>query len=238
MLPVYNEKDLVEEVIRHLISQELDLVVLDNGSSDGSYEKCKKFEESGLITLNQIKTTNFDFSLILRILYDMALTKNPDWLIRSDQDEILESWQSNLTLKAAIEEENAKGNNLIQFDVFEFFRTNNDNLTEKSVKDKFRYYSWQHNFAYRAWKHFPGVRVEGAGHLPTFPKNCRYKVAEKNFVLRHYRFRNKEQAIRNNAQRLQRTKNSPEKKIGWNIHFDKISQTKFYEPQNLNKKMS
>jgi len=121
MLPVYNEEDIVEEVIQHLLSQGLDLVVLDNGSTDGSYEICKKFAEKGLITLNQVKTSKFDFTLILRILYDMALTRNPDWLIRSDQDEILESGIPNLTLKEAIEQEDKKGHNLIQFSVFEFF---------------------------------------------------------------------------------------------------------------------
>ena len=138
MLPVFNEADIIEEVIQHLLSQDLDLVVLDNGSTDGSYEICKKFAEKELITLNQVKTEKFDFPLILRILYDMALTRNPDWLIRSDQDEILESGTKNLTLKEAIEQEDEKGKNLIQFDIFEFFSTNNDNHDSKSVKDRFQ----------------------------------------------------------------------------------------------------
>jgi len=233
MLPVYNEEEMVEEVIQHLISQEFEMVVLDNGSTDGSYEKCKKFAERGLITLKQVETKNFDWTLILRILYDMALTKNPDWLIRSDQDEFLESGQSNLSLKEAIEKENERGNNLIQFNVFEFFQTNNDNLTEKSIKAKFSYYSWQHDRAYRAWKHVPGTRVEYVGgHMPIFPDGCKYKIAERNFILRHYRFRSYEQAIKNHEQRLERTKNLPERKIGWHDQIHKISQTKFYDPVN------
>jgi len=234
MLPVYNDEDMVGEVIEHLLSQGLELVVLDNGSTDNSYEICKKFAEKGLITLDQKKTSKFDFPLILRILYDMALTRNPDWLIRSDQDEILESGTENLTLKEAIKQEDEKGHNLIQFDVFEFFTTNNDNHFAKSVKDEFRYYSWQHDYAYRSWKHIPGVRVENeAGHMPIFPEGCPYRISEKKFVLRHYRFRNKEQAIRNNKQRLLRTNNTPEKNIGWYTHFDKISKKQF-EPVDFN----
>jgi len=228
MLSVFNEADIIEEVIEHLLSQGLDLVVLDNGSTDGSYEICKKFTKKGLITLNQIKTSKFEFPLILRILYDMALTRNPDWLIRSDQDEILESGNKNLTLKEAIEQEDANGNNLIQFDIFEFFSTNNDNLKAKSVKEKFQYYSWQHDYAYRAWKHVPGVRVENAaGHMPIFPEDCKYRISEKNFVLRHYRFRNQEQAIRNIKFRIIRTEDIPERKAGWYSHFDKISKKQF-----------
>jgi len=233
MLPVYNEVDIVEEVIQHLLSQGLDLVVLDNGSTDGSYEICTKFAEKGLITLNQVKTSKFDFPLILRILYDMALTRNPDWLIRSDQDEILESGNENLTLKEAIEREDEKGCNLIQFDVFEFFMTNNDNLSAKSIKDKFRYYSWQHDNAYRAWKHIPGTRVgDAGGHFPIFPEGIRHIIAEKKMVLRHYRFRDKEQAIKNNKERIARVKDIPERKIGWYEHLDKISEQKYFEPVN------
>jgi len=230
MIPVYNEENIIEEVIQHLLSQGLDLVVLDNGSTDGSYEICKKFAEKGLITLNQVKTSKFDFPLILRILYDMALTRNPDWLIRSDQDEILESGIENLTLKEAIEQEDEKGCNLLQFDVFEFFATNDDNLSEKSIKDKFRYYSWQHDNAYRAWKNIPGTNVEDkAGHYPVFPVGHNYKLPPKKFVLRHYRFRNKDQAIKNNKERIERVKDIPERKLGWYGHFEKISKTNFFE---------
>ena len=48
-------------------------------------------------------------------------------------------------------------------------------------------------------------------------------------MLRHYRFRDKEQAIKNNTIRIDRTKNIPERKIGWYVHLDKISKQKYYE---------
>jgi len=49
MMPAYNEEDILEEGIEHLLSQGLELVVLDGGSTDGTYEKCRKFAERGLI---------------------------------------------------------------------------------------------------------------------------------------------------------------------------------------------
>jgi len=42
MIPVFNEKDMISEVFDHLLSEGIELVVLDNGSTDGSYEICKK----------------------------------------------------------------------------------------------------------------------------------------------------------------------------------------------------
>jgi len=247
MLPVYNEQEIVGEVIEHLLSEGLDLVVLDNGSTDGSYEVCKKFAEKGLIVLEQYSSPSFNWPLVLRMLYDMALRKNPDWLVRSSQDEFLESGISNVSLKEAIIKEDEKGCNLIQFDEFEFFMTDADNLQAKSTRERFPYYSWQDVFHYRAWKYNPGIRVEDAGgHIPIFPRNIKYKIANRKFVHRHYRYRNKQQAIKNNLDRLNRLKGSTEGKLGWNAHWKTIAErggpsvvdhkllTKYLEDNNWN----
>jgi len=205
MIPVYNEADIISEVIDDLLDQDIELVVLDNGSTDGSYEICKKYADNGRIELHQLRTNKFDLPLILRMLYDMALKKNPDWVLRCDQDELLESGIKNLNLREAITKEEENGFNLIQFDVFEFFMTDNDNDSAKSVREKYPYYSWQHDDAYRAWKCFPGIGVEDAyGHYPIFPQNLNYRISPKKFVLRHYRFRDINQARSNNSSRIQR----------------------------------
>jgi len=205
MIPVYNEAEVISEVIDNLLSQQIELVVLDNGSTDGSYEICKNYADNGRIELHQLRIDKFDWPLILRMLYDMALKKNPDWVLRCDQDELLESGIKNLNLREAITKEDQKGFNLIQFDIFEFFMTDNDNNSSKSVREKYPYYSWQHDYAYRAWKCFPGIGVEdGYGHHPIFPENLNYRIAPKKFVLRHYRFRDIIQARSNNSSRIQR----------------------------------
>ena len=230
MMPVFNAADIVEEVIEHILSQGMELVVLDNGSTDGSYEICKKFEDKHMIKLNQYKNSTFDYGLLSRILYDMAIELEPNWLIRNDQDELLESGLPNASLKKAIEEEDSKGFNLIQFDVMEFFMTNNDNLSAKSLPEKFPYYSWQHDFAYRAWKHIPGTRVEDTlSHHPIFPEGYLYKIPDRKFILRHYRFRSKEQAMKNNTERLERLKNRPECKIGMMSHYERISKQDYFQ---------
>jgi len=196
MLPVHNEADIIEEVLEHLISEGLNLVVLDNGSTDGTFEKCKKFAQRDVIKLEQFKTDTFDkkFDLILRALYDMTLVHAPDWVIRADSDEFLESGIKGLTLKEAINQADSEGYNLIQFNRFDFFMTDNDDETAKSIRDKLRYYSAYGDFVYRAWKYYPGIRIgDSGGHYPIFPDNVRYKISPKKFVMRHYPFRNKKQ---------------------------------------------
>jgi len=225
MIPVYNEADIISEVLDHLLDQDIELVVLDNGSTDGSYEICKKYAEKGLIKLQQLRSDKFDWPLILRTLYDMALKKNPDWVLRCEQDELLESGIKNLNLREAITIEDENGYNLIQFDVFEFFMTDNDNNSSKSVLERHPYYSWQHDDAFRAWKYFPGIGVEDAyGHYPIFPQNLNYRISPKKFVLRHYRFRDINQARSNNSSRIQRLSGTALDEIDGCRHWKVIAE--------------
>jgi glycosyltransferase involved in cell wall biosynthesis len=197
MVPTFNDEDIIEEVISHLISQGLELVVLDNGSTDKTYEICKKFEDNGIVELRQYHSSStrvHDLPIMFGMLYDMALTHSPDWVIRSDSDEILESGQRNQTLKQAIINADSDGYNLIQFDRFDFFMTDDDDENANSLKEKLKYYSHYGDFIYRAWKYYPGISVSDAGgHYPIFPDGIKYQIAKKKFVLRHYPLRSKKQ---------------------------------------------
>ena len=46
MVPVHNEADIIKESLTHLINQGIDPVVLDSGSTDGTYEICQGFLEN------------------------------------------------------------------------------------------------------------------------------------------------------------------------------------------------
>ena len=226
MLPVFNCEDFIAEVIEHLLSEEIELVVLDNGSTDKTYDICKKFSKSDSIDLLRYKTSTWNWRTVLRMLYHMALTKSPDWVIRSDYDEILESGIDNVTLKEAISQADADGYNLIQFDRFEFFMTDSDNGSAKDIKEKLRFYSWESDIHYRAWKYSPGIRVEpSGGHYPVFLEEQKYRICPRKFVCRHYRFRNEEQAKNKIAQVLPRINDTAQKKMGGFIDYDSLSKS-------------
>lgn len=207
MLLVYNDEDIIEEVIEHILHQQIELVVLDNGSTDKTYEICKKFLNKGILSLETYHTpTNFSdvLPMLLRMVYDLALQHSPDWVIRSDADELLESGLKGVTLKEAISEADTQGYNLIQFARFDFFMTDDDNDSAKLLKEKLRYYSCYGDFVYRAWKFFPGIEVSDAhGHYPVFPPGINYNISPRKFVLRHYPLRSKEQAERKIRERVQ-----------------------------------
>lgn len=235
MIPVYNEGDVVGQVIEQLLSEGIELVVLDNGSTDDSYKIVKDYGKK-ILSLRRLETSTYDWPLILRILYDMALKENPDWLIHSDADEFLESGKNGISLKDEITKVDGDGKNLIQFDCFEFFMTDKDNLSEPSIKKKFYYYSWQADFMYRAWKYIPAVRPEVfGGHIPVFPPFEKYKIADRKFVLRHYRFRDEQQARKKIEARLIRIKETVEEKLSSYPQYAQMLKVGF--PKLVNHKL-
>lgn len=68
IIPVYNESDIVEYVVDHLIEQGVKLIVLDNGSTDGSYEICSRYLGKGILTLDRLVTSKFELQLVLKRL--------------------------------------------------------------------------------------------------------------------------------------------------------------------------
>ena len=233
MLSVFNDEDIIREVIEDLLSQGLELVVLDNGSTDNTFQICEKFQGRGILQLKQFKTENFiyNLNLLLRMLYDMALTESPDWVLRSDSDEFFESGIPKKNLKEAIEQVDLEGFNLVQFDLLDFFMTDDDNESAKSIKEKFPYYSWHGDYLYRAWKYFPGITIGYAGgHYPIFPEGYLYKIYPKKFAMRHYKFRSKKQAEKKMFSTIRGTQYEKSKGSG-----KKTNESKDYVKSGLGK---
>ena len=84
---VYNEIDILEENLKFYIDQGFETVVVDNGSTDGSYELCEKYLGKGIVKLSQIKTKEFDTRLLLKEATLLYKDENPDWVILADADE-------------------------------------------------------------------------------------------------------------------------------------------------------
>jgi len=225
IIPVYNDEDILKEIIDYYISQGLELVILDNGSTDNSYKICEKFVGLGVKKLIKFKTDNYisKWDSILRALYDIAIEQNPDWIIKIDSDEFLESGQVGVSLKEGIEQVASQGYNYIQFDRFDFFMTDNDNKNAESVRQKLQYYSCQGDYLYRAWKYYPGVMIESFAfvHFPILPDDVRYKIYPKKFVMRHYQFTSEKQALKKIEDRTRGT-NYEKTKKGLNYHYKNL----------------
>jgi glycosyltransferase involved in cell wall biosynthesis len=195
MLSVHNEADVLADVIDNLLEQELEVVALDNGSDDGAHEICAAYSARGEIELHRWEPVGLDLDLLTRRLYGLALQRPADWMLWSDGDELLQAAGTNRTLRTAIEEADAEGYNLVQFDRIDFFMTDQDDPEQHSVRQRLRHYSWQGDNNYRAWRYVPGIRAATSlAHFPIFPAATRYRIHPDKQVLRHYPYRDPQQA--------------------------------------------
>jgi len=205
MMFVYNEADIIEQLIDHMASQRIPLVVIDNGSTDGTYEILKRYVGSEILELDRMITDKWYLARMLQTLYDRARVFKPDWMLRLDADEFLESPYKEATLCESIEREHDAGYNLIQFDDFEFWPTDEDDPSVRDVRKRIRHYSWNDCYQFIAWRNYDGVDIwTSGGHLPIFPKGTKVSLGPTRYVLRHYEIRGYEHGLRKVRERLAR----------------------------------
>ena len=223
LMAVYNEADIVGHVIQHTINQGLELLILDNGSTDGSYQICQKFVGRGVLEIQRIVTEVYDPIFILRRLEEMAQTYGPDWLAIIDDDEIHEPPLRGFTLKQAIEREESLGYNLIQSDCFVFWPTSIDDKSEKDPVKRIKYYVWSDDFHFPFWRNYPGTDCwSGGSHVVYFPQGIKRKVSPRKFVIRHYNIRSSEQGRRKVFGQRRRFRRPPLPE-GWMIHYNRFT---------------
>ncbi len=224
IVAVYNEADILGQVLEHLHEHGISFVILDDGSQDGSIEIIQNFEGKGLLDHEIVRHSVFRRQEGLDSLVEMAARHSPDWILANDADEFLEPREPGQTLYDAIAREDQLGYNVIQFDNFEFHLTERDCGTELDIRKKLQFYTWVDDYHYKAWKYYPGARCGGGGHYPVFPSGVRAKVSPRKLVLRHYPFRSPQQAMRKVfKERLPRYA-SEARARGWHLHYDHFKE--------------
>jgi len=229
MMFVYNEADIVGQVIDHLFSQGVELVVVDNGSKDGSFEIIKARIGNGILSVKRMESEKFDAMPMVRLLHAMAIEYSPNWMLLTGADEFLESPYRGVTLSRAIQLEGERGYNMIQFNNFEFFPTEKDHDSkEVDVRKRLRYYSWHDDDQFRCWRMYAGMPLfQIHGHHPKLPGEVDTKISPNKFILRHYKIRSYEHGLRKVfSERLPRY--SVEERKRGNVQYDNFGTDRSY----------
>jgi glycosyltransferase involved in cell wall biosynthesis len=219
---VYNEADILDQLLTHLHDNGISFVVLDGGSRDGSIDIAREYYTKGLLAHEVVKRDFKRWDLDLEYSLQMAIACSPEWILRNDADEFFESAVLGERLCDAISKEDKAGFNIIQFDNFEFCLTEKDfNSDEPDIRKKLKYYTWSDDYRFKAWKYYQGATDKpSGGHYPSYPPDVKPKVSPRKFVMRHYRFTSPEVAIRKVfEEKLPRY--PPENRArGWHWHYD------------------
>jgi glycosyltransferase involved in cell wall biosynthesis len=205
IISAFNEERFIANCLTHLVSQGVDIYLLDNGSTDRTLEIAEQFRGRGLIEIEPLPRFGlFDMTRILDRKEELASDLDGDWFIHMDADEVRLPPRSDMTLGEAIQDADRAGYNAINFQEYTFVPTREaPNHDHDRYQETMRwYYPFEpfHPHRLNAWKRQSG-RVDlksTAGHNVRFPG---LKMAPQSFPMRHYIALSLDHAIQKYGQR-------------------------------------
>jgi glycosyltransferase involved in cell wall biosynthesis len=205
LVATYNEERFVAGCIEHLLSQGVEVYLIDNSSTDQTVSLAESYLDRGLIAIDNLPRTEvFNLRAILRRKQEIAVRLEADWFMHVDADEVRLPPDAHLTLAQAFSAVDAEGFNAINFQEFTFIPTiESPDHDHPDFKDTMRwYYPFLPVYPHRlnAWKRQPDAidLVSNAGHRVQFPG---LKMYPQSFILRHYLFLSISHAIRKYSDR-------------------------------------
>jgi len=220
---VYNEIDILPYLLDHFKSQEVEVFIFDNFSTDGTWEylqdnriACERLESDGKFSLVQF---------IIRMTEKWKEVK-PDWCIYSDADEFPLTFQFS-SLKKLIEDRDKKGFNVIRQTRLNFRPTGTEDFSLGEPRKIYRYYFINfpdgkgHPQCERIFKYCDGINlVDSGGHIVKgFDK--RVSIESLDNPIFHYSMR--ENAKEKTLQSFNRRMRDEETvRLRWNVHYKKF----------------
>lgn len=214
VLLCYNDSDVLDDVIEHMLKNRHDIIAWDHGSDDETSIILDKYE--GFLIERKFIPRSFDFynlyQTMSRHLIEDYIDKY-DWISWPDDDEILEGPDRKKTYYEYICEVYKSNYNYILFNNYNYWFTREDDPRTTSPTRRIRRYSLFPDCA-------PRIRSWRASATNIREFNHNFLTGEKfplNFNLRHYPMRSKAQMIR----RL--TKDRAElQRGGQNFHYNNM----------------
>ena len=184
---VRNEKRYLAGLIAHLRAQGVDIVFIDNESTDGSREIIDRYLGTDVLSVHNLPYHGaFSLSDQLQAKAEVEQGLTHDWVMHVDADEILHPSTDGLRLTDVAKRADAAGFNAVNFEEFVFLPPAGQDLTyENAHLDIQLYYYFAPTFQrlIRLYRRAQGLdnRSAGGHRLKGNPI-----IYPQNQVLRHY----------------------------------------------------
>jgi 2-polyprenyl-3-methyl-5-hydroxy-6-metoxy-1,4-benzoquinol methylase len=229
IVTAYNEVDVLDRVLQHLNEQGIEVYVIDNWSTDGTFERVSARLGSGVVGVERFPPDGdspkhqYNWQQLLHRVEEVSQTLDAHWYIHHDSDELRESPWPAASLRDAIYHVDQCGFNCINHTLLEFFPVDNSFQPGSNFAEHLVHYQFGqrigHFIRINAWKNM-GQRVSLApsgGHRAEFDGQ---RVYPYKFLLKHYPLRSREQATRKIRAR-QKQSNLVERTLhGWHRMYD------------------
>lgn len=198
ILCVRNEAKHIRRAISDFVSQGIDVVIIDNGSTDHTLQICSEFLGNGLLSIEHMPWKGeFDLSAQLEIKNTIVRNLNHDWVIHADADEWMHSSVEGESLLDGITRLSKRGFNVINFEEFVFLPTQDEKYNLDNYQKVFLnyyYFSPQKQRLMRAWNRLLSCsNIESGGHKLS---GTGINLSPESFILRHYIVLSHEHAVK------------------------------------------
>ncbi|WP_457640687.1 glycosyltransferase [Persephonella sp.] len=228
-VPVYNEEDVIESTLAYLCEHNIDVLVIDNWSSDSSVKVVKdlqkKYKNIFFKRFPKRRSRYYLWKDILRYIEKIALRENQyDWFIKNDADEMFLSPWEGIDLFSSIQIVDAFGYDAIDATVVNYQYLENKTLRKFDVVnlDK-KFFSFGLLPGYfqqiNMWKRNASLVLADTGGHKAVKQGWIFPL---KFLKLHYPLRSVEHAKRkifhDRLPRFKREKNL----YNWHIQYDNI----------------
>jgi len=141
LVSMRNEEDIVEYTIKHLIENDIDIIVLDDQSTDGGYEIVEEYLGKGVLELFTRESQYLNQVEKFKMLHEHALKYSPEWIIINDVDELLFTDKGGESLRAGIERVDRMGYYAINFYEVKFALSDIDNMEIINPVKRMQYFT-------------------------------------------------------------------------------------------------
>lgn len=233
VIPAYNEVDIVVASIEALLREGMEVHIIDNWSTDGTFELASAMARSPPVTVERFPerpTPRFEWSSLLRRVEDVAARRR-GWILFQSVDELRESPWPGVTLRDAFWWVGTQGFNAVDFSVATFHPVDDSFVPGNDFGSHFRWFEFPATAAtlphVAAWDAAAGRAslASSGGHDASFERR---RVYPYRFLRKHYPIRSQahgEQKVL--VERVPRW-DPDERARGWHVHYDEASKSRSF----------
>ncbi len=231
----YNEGDIIQESLHHLVEQGCDVLLLDNWSTDATYERALEAARSAsgieVRRFPEKASSEYQWRRQLEETVRLAETLSSDWVLHNDADEFRYSPWKGVRLADGLAFVQALGYSAVDFTVLDFRYLQAQPTLSAAVRDNLVFFEFGrrpgHFLQVKGWRNQPPGAVDLAssgGHEARFQGRRVYPV---KFLLRHYPLRSEAHA-RQKIQRDRLPRSSRERQdFGWHTQYLNHQEERF-----------
>lgn len=230
-MAAYNEEDIIVRSIRKWTEQGVRVHVLENWSTDSTYELAKGLEGQLPVTVERFPSGGpsqfFEWGAMLERFEALARATEADWFVRRGADEILTPPWPGMSYRDGLYLVDRAGFNCVDHTVINFNPVDDGFKPGMDHEAYFKYFEFGTLPAYfrqqKAWKNYgrPIQMAASGGHDLPFEGQ---RVYPFKFLLKHYPVRSQGHGEKKVFRERKTRWNPVERARGWHRHYDSVRE--------------